>query len=98
MIDLTPILQAVISLCAALLTAFAVPWVRHKVGEERSQHLYELAKIAVRAAEQIYGAGHGDAKAQYVMSYLRDNGYDVDKDELRAALEAAVYQLNRAMK
>lgn len=96
MIDLTPVLQAVISLCAALTTAFIVPWLRQKAGRERTARIYEITKIAVNAAEQLYGAGAGKEKAQYVINYLHSHGYDIDEEELKAALESAVYNIGKA--
>lgn len=97
MLDLTPLLQAIIGLCAAAITLYAIPWLKQKAGQERTQRLYNLAKIAVSAAEQMYGPETGKEKAEYVMDYLRKHGFNVSVEELRGALEAAVYEMNAAI-
>lgn len=86
MIDLTPILQAVIALAAALITAFVIPWIKSKTTLEQRNLLLSVITSLVYAAEQIYGAGHGDAKLAYVVEQLKKRGLTVDI----AAIEAIV--------
>lgn len=93
-IDITPILQAVIALCATFVTVYAIPWIRAKAGQAQTEQLYTAAGIAVRAAEQMYGAGVGKDKADYVMNYLKQHGFHLSPEELRNALEAAVLEMN----
>lgn len=93
-INLTPLLQLVISVCAGLVTRYVIPWIQEKAGRERTEKLYRLASIGVRAAEQLYGAGTGREKAEYVRRFLSDRGFTVSADEIRAAIEAAVYEMN----
>ena len=40
--------------------------------------------MAVFAAEQIFGAGHGADKMDYAMRYLSEKGFDVDVREIEA--------------
>ena len=94
MIDLTPILQAIIGLCAALITVYFIPWLKEKAGQEKTARLMRMTEIAVRAAEQMYEAS-GD-KLNYVLQYLAQHGFTLSADELRAAVEAAVYDMNQA--
>ena len=47
-------------------------------------------RILVYAAEQIYGAGKGSSKYQYVQNELEERGLKVDA----AAIEAAVREMN----
>lgn len=97
MFDLTTIIEILIAAIAAALTRYAVPVLIEWQGRERLKRLYECAKIAVTAAEQIYGGKTGDKKAEYVRDFLFDRGFTVDVEEVRAALEAAVYELNAAI-
>ena len=97
MIDLTLIIQALIGLCATLITAYLIPWLKEKAGREKLEKLYRLAGIAVQAAEQLYGGGTGDEKREYVLDYLRAHGFDLSTEELRTALEAAVHQMDEAI-
>lgn len=92
-IDLTPILQAVIALAAALITGRLVPWIKARTTEQQQANLAALASTLVFAAEQLYGANHGDEKLAYVVDILRTHGYDVNSKEVLAAVEAAVHQM-----
>lgn len=93
-IDLTPIFQAVIALIAALITGKLIPWIKSKTDEKQFANLEAAARVAVFAAEQIYGAAEGDAKLNYAVEKLRENGFDLDVELLREAVESAVYDMN----
>ena len=90
MIDLTPILQAVIGLLAALITAKAIPWIQSRTTAQQQATLSTLVDVLVYAAEQIYGSESGQSKLAYVESGLRDRGFNVDV----AQIEAAVRRMN----
>ena len=85
-IDLTPILQAVIMLLAAIITAFVIPWVKAKASAQQMEALTKVTKTAVFAAEQIYGSGWGRDKMRYAEEYLRKRGYTVDIDLIEATV------------
>lgn len=90
MIDLTPVLQAVISLVAVLITSLLIPWIKANLDAKKQQMLDGLIKTLVYAAEQIYvSGGTGQAKYEYVIRELMKRGYTVDA----AAIEAAVREL-----
>lgn len=94
-IDVTAIVNAVIALIAAIVTAFVVPWIKSKTTSQQREDLIAWVKIAVSAAEQIYrGEKRGEEKKQYVLDFLEDNGFSIDDDSVNAAIEAAVKQLN----
>lgn len=86
-IDLTPIIQAVITLIAALITCRLIPWIKAKTTNEQQKHLSAVVKTLVFAAEQLYGAGHGADKMDYVVSRLEEKGFVVDMDEIEAAIK-----------
>ena len=86
MIDFTPIFQAVIALLAALVTYKLIPWIKSKTTESQQANIRALVKVLVYAAEQLYGAGNGSEKLQYVRDELNRRGYDVDFDEIEAAV------------
>jgi len=92
-IDLTPIFQAVIALLAALVTYKLIPWIKTKTDKNQQDNLAAAAKIAVYAAEQLYGANNGEKKLEYARQALLAAGYDVNTEVLRAAIESAVYNL-----
>ncbi len=96
-VDLTPVLQAVIGLCAALITWRVIPWIKEKAGKERVERLLKITGIAVRAAEEMFQESKsGAAKLDYVLKYLKERGFTLSADELRATVEAAVYEMNQA--
>lgn len=67
-----------------------IPWLKSKTNKEQQDYLLSTAKILVYAAEQLYGAGKGDVKLQYVEDELESRGLKVDI----AAIEAAVREMN----
>ena len=92
MIDLTPIINAIIALLASIITIKVIPWIKAKTTNEQQAMLRAAVKTAVFAAEQIYGAGTGEKKLKYVIELLGMLGIDVDEPE-RAMIEAAVFNL-----
>ena len=87
MIDFTPIIQAVIALIAAIITAKVIPWIKAKTTNEQQQLIAATVKTLVFAAEQIYGAGFGEEKFDYVQVKLLEKGFDVDRDVIEAAIK-----------
>lgn len=87
-IDLTPIIKAVILLISVVITCVVVPWIRAHTSAEKQENLRALYRTLVFAAEQLYGAGNGPEKLNYVCARLREMGYEVNLSEV----EAAVYE------
>lgn len=95
MTDLTPIVNAVITLIAAIITTFLIPWIKSKIDAAKLAQIVEWVGIAVRAAEQIYNeSGMGEKKKQYVLDFLADKGFTLDPNSINAMIEAAVKELN----
>ncbi len=95
MIDLTPIFQAVIALLAALITYKLIPWIKSRTTKQQQENLYAAARIAVYAAEQLFGAGQGEEKLDYAIAALKRAGYDVDKQLVRETIEEIVNSMTR---
>ena len=94
MIDLTPIINAVIMLIAAVISVFLVPLIKQKVEAAKVNQIYGWVTIAVEAAEQIYReSGMGEKKKEYVMEFLSKKGYTLDLDSIDAMIESAVLSL-----
>ena len=86
-INLTPILQALIGLLAALVTYRLIPWIKAKTTNEQQAYIRALVKAGVYAAEQIYqNEGMGHQKMEYVRNYLLGHGYDINVTEIEAAV------------
>lgn len=86
MIDLTPIINAIIALIAAIIAHKVIPWIKARTTNEQQAMMRATVKTLVFAAEQIYGAGHGGHKLEYVCEMLHNKGYDVDRYEIEAAV------------
>ena len=83
-VDLTPLLQAVVSLSVSLITAFLIPWIRARYSIEQQQRIVAAYQIAVYAAEQMFGAGTGEKKLQWVVEQLEAKGFLVDRTVIEA--------------
>ena len=60
--DWNLVLEFVVVVAAIAVVVFLVPFLRKKLGAERAQQLEELIWKAVKAAEQLFGAGNGAEK------------------------------------
>lgn len=87
MIDLTNIVNAVLALAAALITAFVIPWIKAKATAQQQEALAGVYRILVFAAEQLYGAGNGAEKLAYVEAKLMEKGYTIDHDLIEATVK-----------
>ena len=67
-----------------------IPWLKSRLNREQQDYLLATARVLVYAAEQLYGAGKGDAKLAYVQDELESRGLKVDA----AAIEAMVREMN----
>ncbi|MBQ0067371.1 MAG: hypothetical protein KBS60_04200 [Phascolarctobacterium sp.] len=99
MIDITPIINAVILLVASIVTVVIVPKVRAvliaKIGEQQTNELCRWIDIFVGAAEQCFA--DPEKKKSYVVEKLEDMGYTVN-DEVNGIIESAVLQLHAALR
>lgn len=99
MIDITHIVQLFVALVVALISAFVLPYFRSITTAEQRTELAAWVKIAVSAAEQIYkGSGRGEEKKRYVLEWLYGHGITVEESQIDAMIEAAVYELSKAVK
>lgn len=96
-IDLTPIIQAVVALLAAITSVFVIPWIKGKVGEQRMEEFLRWVDIAVAAAEQLYASTEGDKKKDYVINFLRGKGLTFSEEDVDNAIEAAVNKLHNEL-
>ena len=95
------VLQIVVSVAAALITAFLLPWLKAKIGEEKYNQMKNLIKTLVDAAEKKYEDIENDklrqtSKKQYVLNYLHSKGIILSEDEFDALLNSAVQELDKA--
>lgn len=96
MIDLTPVVNALITLLGLLMTTFLIPWIRAKISAEKLNEAKKWTSIGVKAAEMIYKeSGMGEAKKKYVRKFLESKGYKLDIDTVDALIEATVRDMQQ---
>lgn len=98
MTNLTPIINALIALLAALISAFLIPWIKRKTSAQDREELMRWVEIAVAAAEQLWDSAQGDEKKKAVMAFLREKGFTFSESEIDSAIEAAVLKLHNEMR
>ena len=95
--DITPVVNAVIALIAAVVTGFVIPWVKSKTTAAQREEINSWVKIAVTAAEQIYsGVGKGKEKKAYVLKFLEEKNLKIDEESVDLMIESAVKNMNQA--
>lgn len=96
--NITPIIEAVISLAIALITAYLIPYIKSKHDSEKINKILSTVDILVSAAEQIgVNVGlTGEAKKEYVVKRLAEIGYTIDNN-LDDYIEAAVMALHNEL-
>lgn len=93
--DYTAIIELIITLLSAVMTAFIIPVLKQKLSAEKTDRLRFWVKTAVSAAEQLYGGKTGEQKKKYVVNFLLSKGIVFDVDEVSALIESEVYKLTR---
>ena len=108
MIDITPIVEGIIGLVVAIISAIIIPKIRVWVNNNLTVKQIDIIKIivqsAVQAAEQIYAKSEkaGSSKKKYVMEYAKNKlaeiGLTINDKELEVYLEQAVLELKESQK
>ena len=92
-LDATGIFEIIGSLLAVIVTCFVIPILKEKLEAEKLKRLVKLVKVAVEAAEQLYGSKAGQDKKEYVVNYLLKKGIVLDADDIDMLIESAVFRL-----
>lgn len=96
-----PIINAVITLIATIISIVVIPRVKklleEKLTKEQRENLISLVRIAVKAAEQIYGSKTGKQKKDFVYNYLSSKGINFDIDDVSQMIESEVYNLSNGV-
>lgn len=92
------ILKIVLSIAAALITVYVVPYLRELKHNEEYGALFEMVDVAVHAAEQTIKTGGADKK-EAVMLFLTNwaagKGIAVSQEQINQLVEAAVFSMNQ---
>lgn len=96
-IDYTEIINAIIAIISFAITAVLIPLLKQKFNASQREKLNFWVKTAVKAAEQLHGAGQGKSKKEYVISFLNSKGIYFDVAEVDTLIESAVYEISNAV-
>lgn len=93
--DITPILEGVITIAVALITGLLIPYLKERYGAEKIKNSYDIIKILVNAVEQTTKvAGAGKEKKAVVLERLEEYDIKVDADKVNEMIESAVKEMN----
>ena len=95
MFDWTVVYEIALFALICVVVAAVLPWIRERIGAEKLNKIWRWVCWAVQAAEQLYGAGAGERKKEYVLELLAGQGLDITPD-IDAMIEAAVMELTSA--
>ena len=96
MIDITEVIKYAFLLIFAVSSAFLIPYLKAKLGDENFATLKNWVKIAVQAAEMIFKESKmGEQKKEYVLEFLKTKGYKVDTEAINNLIESAVLDLKK---
>lgn len=81
----------VLPAAGTILLGAGVAMAREYIKHLKDARLRRMLLALVQAAEQIYGAGKGEAKRRYVREKMKEKGVSPTREDV----EAAVYSLNQ---
>lgn len=94
LVDITKLIIALITFVCAVITTFAVPWMKARTSAEQWTNILAWANAGVKAAEIIIkGNKMGDERREFVMGWIKQeaakHGMKVDLVTARVAIENA---------
>jgi hypothetical protein len=96
--DITAIIVGIVGLLSLAITAFIWPKIKGLLPVGTIYALQLVAKIAVYAAEAVWGRGFGEEKLKAAIAkadeLLNRIGLDIDAEQVEAAIKAAWGEMN----
>ena len=94
-IDLTPIINALIAFLAVVIVYYLIPWLKSRTNAEQRKDIYEWVRIGCMAAEQLYNTGMIADRKAYVLDYLAQKNLKIELTEIEKMIEAVVLEINK---
>ena len=93
-INLTQLIEAIITIIFGLVVRYTIPWIKGITTEKQQANIKVVIQMLVEAAEQMFkGEGRGEEKLAYVKTELEKRGIEIDLN----AIESTVYKLKNQM-
>ena len=74
---ITKLTEALITVILTIVSAYVIPWIKNKVGEDKYATVVEFAEIVVRSAEKIYTPEEWERKKSYAVHMVRDKAMEL---------------------
>lgn len=91
------ILKLVVSVCAALVTVYLIPYIKTLREDKRYAQALDIVQTAVRAAEQSLKNESGEFKKSEVLTFcahwMDEHGIYISQEQLDHLIECAVFQM-----
>lgn len=98
---ITKLVEAIVTVVVVLISAYVIPWLKGKIGEDKYNQIKYYIEYAVRCAEQIYKEDQSKEKKEYVMSYithkLNDIGITMTEEDISVLIESTVNYIKYGM-
>lgn len=94
------IVSGTITILAALVTGFVIPWLKSKITQADMDKLTYYINMAVRCAEQIYTPEQWELKKEYVTNYItelcnKSFKVSLSTQDINILIEGAVNQIKK---
>lgn len=90
-------LNLIVMICAAIFTAYVIPYIRSTVGDKKLQDIADWTERAVLFAQQTMSAQSGADRKAYVLEYLTRYAHEqkipITDEQINILIESAVKQL-----
>lgn len=95
MTDITPIIELIVTVLAALCSIVIIPYIKTRLNRAQFDKAVQWVEIAVNAAEEAARTGliEKGAKYGYAVELLERNGITFDAATTQALVDATVWQL-----
>ena len=91
---ITKLVEAVVTVVIVLISAYVIPWLKGKIGDDKYATIVEFAEIVVRSAEKIYTLEEWAQKKRYAVEMVQKKaeelGITITTEEINAIIEGAV--------
>lgn len=91
---ITKLVEAVVTVVIVLISAYVIPWLKGKIGDDKYAMIVEFAEIVVRSAEKIFTQEEWAQKKRYAVEMVQKKaeeiGITITPDEINAIIEGAV--------
>ena len=94
--DITPILEIVITIVVITFSSYVLPYLIKRFGIAKIQDAYSIIKLLVESAEQTTTIKEaGKQKKAQVIERLKDYNIKIDESKVSELIESAVLEMNK---